>query len=201
MKTSRRKILQALTIAPAAAGMVWTEAEAQHAQQHAQAAAKKATPAAPFRPRFFTRHEYATVALLVDLVIPKDERSGSATDAAVPQFMDFMMVDQPARQTAMRGGLAWLDRECASRFDKDFLTATPAQRTQVLDDIAWPHKAKPELAHGVAFFNSFRDLTASGFFTSKMGMEDLQYMGNRYVPEWTGCPPEVMKKLGVSFDV
>jgi hypothetical protein len=197
MKTSRRKILQALTIAPAAAGMAWTDAEAQHAQQHAQAEAKKATPAAPFRPKFFTRHEYATVTLLVDLVIPKDERSGSATDAAVPQFMDFMMVDQPARQTAMRGGLAWLDRECASRFEKDFLTATAAQRTQVLDDIAWPQKAKPELAHGVAFFNSFRDLTASGFFTSKMGIADLQYMGNGYVPEWTGCPTAVLKKLGL----
>src|SRR5688572_9871685 len=200
MKTSRRKILQALTIAPATAGLVWTDAEAQHAQQHAQEAAKKATAAAPFRPKFFTRHEYATVTLLVDLIIPKDERSGSATDAAVPQFMDYMMVDQPARQTAMRGGLAWLDRECASRFEKDFLTATSAQRTQVLDDIAWPQKAKPELAHGVAFFNSFRDLTASGFFTSKMGIEDLQYLGNGYVREWTGCPPDVMKKLGVSFD-
>jgi gluconate 2-dehydrogenase gamma chain len=200
MNTSRRKILQALTMAPAAAGFAWTEAEAQHAQQHAQAAAKKATPAAPFKPKFFTRHEYATVTMLADLVIPKDERSGGATDAAVPEFMDFMMVDQPARQTAMRGGLAWLDRECVSRFDKDFLTATAAERTQVLDDIAWPQKAAPEHAHGVAFFNSFRDLTASGFFTSKMGIDDLQYMGNRYVPEWTGCPPEVMKKLGVSFD-
>ena len=200
MKTSRRKILQALTIAPAAAGMVWTEAEAQEAHHQAQAAAKKVTTATPFKPKFFTAHEYATVRLLVDLIIPKDERSGSATDAAVPQFMDFMMVDQPARQTAMRGGLAWLDRECGSRFEKDFLTATAAQRSQVLDDIAWPQKTKPELAHGVAFFNNFRDLTASGFFTSKMGMEDLQYMGNGYVREWTGCPPEVMKKLGVSFD-
>ena len=180
--------------------MVWTEAEAQEAHHQAQAAAKKVTTAAPFKPKFFTAHEYATVRVLVDLIIPKDERSGSATDAGVPQFMDFMMIDQPARQTAMRGGLAWIDRECASRFEKDFLTCTAAERTEVLDAIAWPQQAKPELAHGVAFFNSFRDLTASGFFTSKMGMEDLQYMGNRYVPEWTGCPPEVMKKLGVSLD-
>jgi gluconate 2-dehydrogenase gamma chain len=200
MKPNRRAVLRTIASAPVAAGMVWTEAEAQHAQQHAQAAAKKVTTAASFKPKFFTAHEYATVRLLVDLIIPKDERSGSATDAGVPQFMDFMMVDQPARQTAMRGGLAWLDRECASRFEKDFLTATPAERAQVLDDIAWPHKASPGHAHGVAFFNSFRDLTASGFFTSKMGIEDLQYMGNRYVPEWTGCPSEVMKKLGVGFD-
>jgi gluconate 2-dehydrogenase gamma chain len=198
MKPNRRTMLRSLASAPLAAGFVWTDAEAQEAHQHAQAAAKKT--AAPFRPKFFTRREYAIVTLLVDLIIPKDERSGSATDAGVPQFMDFMMTDQPARQTAMRGGLAWLDRECVTRFDKDFLAVTAAQRGQVLDDIAWPQRARPELAHGVAFFNSFRDLTASGFFTSKMGIADLQYMGNRYVAEWTGCPPEVLKKLGVGLD-
>ena len=199
MKPNRRTVLRALTAAPMAAGFAWTDAEAQqahHQTQAAQAAAKKT--AAPFRPKFFTRHEYATVSVLVDLIIPKDERSGSATDAGVPQFMDFMMIDQPGRQTAMRGGLAWLDHECLMRFDKTFLACTPAQRTQVLDDIAWPAKAKPEMRHGVAFFNSFRDLTASGFFTTKMGFEDLQYMGNRYVAEWTGCPTDVLKKLGIN---
>lgn len=197
MKPNRRTILQSITAAPLAAAMAWTEAEAQQAAHQAHAAATVAKTTAAFRPKFFTRHEYATVRLLVDLIIPKDERSGSATDAGVPEFMDFMMNDQPARQTAMRGGLAWLDRECVNRFDKDFLTSTPAQRTEVLDAISWPGKARPDHAHGVAFFNSFRDLTASGFFTSKMGIDDLQYMGNRFVAEWTGCPPEVLKKLGV----
>jgi gluconate 2-dehydrogenase gamma chain len=197
MKPNRRTVLRTFSAAPLAAAFAWTDAEAQQAHQHAQAAAKKA-PAAPFRPKFFTKHEYALVAVLVDIIIPRDERSGSATDAGVPRFMDFMMTDQPARQTAMRGGLSWLDRECVTRFEKDFLACTPQQRSAVLDDIAWPQKAKPGHAHGVAFFNSFRDLTASGFFTSKMGIEDLQYMGNRYVPEWTGCPSEVMTKLGVS---
>ena len=107
------------------------------------------------------RHEFRFVRVLADIVIPKDERSGSATDAGVPEFMDFMMIDQPARQVAMRGGLAWLDRECQQRFDKMFLDCADAERTAVLDDIAWPATAKPEFAHGVAFFNSFRDLTAS----------------------------------------
>jgi hypothetical protein len=194
--TDRRTMLQMLSAAPVAAGLVWTEAEARQAHQQAHAAQTTAKrTATPFKPKFFTAHEYATVRLLVDLIIPKDERSGSATDAAVPEFMDFMMIDQPARQTAMRGGLGWLDRECVSRFDKTFVACAPAERTQVLDDIAWPHRARPALSHGVSFFNSFRDLTASGFFTSKMGMDDLQYMGNRYVPEWTGCPDEVLKKL------
>ena len=95
------------------------------------------------------------VRVLVDLIIPKDERSGSATDAGVPEFMDFMMNDQPARQTAMRGGLAWIDLECQDRFDKRFLECTAAERTAVLDDIAWPAKARPEFSQGVAFFNSF----------------------------------------------
>jgi gluconate 2-dehydrogenase gamma chain len=199
MKPNRRTMLQLLTAGPVAAGLTWTEAEAQQAHQQAHAAetAAKKT-AAPFKPKFFTRHEYATVTVLVDLVIPRDERSGSATDAGVPAFMDFMMVDQPGRQTAMRGGLAWLDRECVSRLGKTFLDATAPQRTEILDDISWPHKARPEMSHGVAFFNSFRDLTASGFWTTKMGMDDLQYMGNTFVPEWKGCPDEAVKKLGLS---
>jgi len=198
MTPTRRSILQMLALAPTAAAFTWTEAEAQQAHQHAAAATAtaQATKAA-FKPKFFTAHEYATVRMLVDLVIPKDERSGSATEAGVPEFMDFIMGDESGRQLAMRGGLAWLDRECVTRFDKMFVNCTAAERTQVLDDIAWPQTAKPELSHGVAFFNSFRDLTASGFWTTRMGIKDLGYTGNVYVPEWKGCPDEVMKKLGL----
>lgn len=198
MDTNRRTMLRLLASAPAAAGFAWTDAEAQEAHTHAQAAQATARQSgAPFKPKFFTAHEWATVRMLVDLIIPRDERSGSATEAGVPEFMDFMMTDQPARQTAMRGGLAWLDRECVSRYDKMFVTCTAAERTKVLDDIAWPQKAPKEMSHGVAFFNSFRDLTASGFWTSKMGITDLAYKGNVFVPEWKGCPDAVLKKLGV----
>ena len=193
-------MLKALAAAPAAAGFAWTEAEAQEAHHKAQAARKTTAKPSAFKPKFFTPHEYATVLVLVDLIIPKDDRSGSATDAGVPEFMDFMMVDQPARQTAMRGGLAWIDRECIQRYDKPFLDCSATERTAVLDDISWPQKAKPGMSHGVAFFTSFRDLTASGFWTTKMGMADLQYMGNVFVPEWKGCPDAAMKKLGVSAE-
>jgi gluconate 2-dehydrogenase gamma chain len=195
----RRDALKLLMSAPAAAGFAWTEAEARDAFELAQAARQAATPAAPFKPKFFTAHEWDTVRVLVDIIIPKDERSGSATDAGVPEFMDFMMIDQPQRQVAMRGGLAWLDRECETRYEKRFLACTGAERTAVLDDIAWPQRAKPAMGHGVAFFNSFRDLTAAGFWTTKMGIDDLQYMGNRSVARWNGCPPEALKKLGVSY--
>ena len=197
-KLNRRSLLQLIGAAPLAAGFTWTEAEAAQATRASQAARTPAgTRPAPFKPKFFTAHELATVRVLVDIIIPKDERSGSATDAGVPEFMDFMMVDQPPRQTAMRGGLAWIDRECLDRHDTLFLACTPAQQTALLDDIAWPQKARPELAHGVAFFNSFRDLTAAGFWSSKMGVIDLEYTGNTMMPEWPGCPPEALKKLGV----
>src|SRR5829696_5028756 len=163
---NRRAMLRILGSAPAAAGFAWTDAEAREAHHQAQAARQTRQSAAKpsaFKPKFFTAHEYATVRVLVDLIIPKDERSGSATDAGVPEFMDFMMVDQPARQTATRGGLAWIDRECLQRHDKTFLACSASERTAVLDDISWPQKARPEMSHGVAFFTSFRDLTASGF--------------------------------------
>jgi len=193
----RRDALKVLLAAPAAT-FTWTDADAAQAAASAQAARVATTK--PFVPKFFTATEFKFVNVLADIVIPKDERSGSATDAGVPEFMDFMMIDQPARQVAMRGGLAWLDVECQRRFDKTFLNCAEAERSAVLDDIAWPSKARPEFAHGVAFFNSFRDLTASGFWTTRMGIDDLQYMGNRSVARWNGCPPEALKKLGVSYE-
>jgi hypothetical protein len=195
----RREMLRLLASAPLAAGFGWTDAEAGDAFQRATAA-RQAPQRTPFKPQFFSAHEYATVRVLVDLIIPRDERSGSATDAGVPEFMDFIVGDQPARQTAMRGGLAWIDLECQRRFDKLFINCGASEQASVLDDIAWPQRAKPEFTHGVAFFNSFRDLTATGFFTSKMGIDDLKYVGNTYVRTWNGCPAEAMKKLGVSYD-
>ena len=195
----RRQLLKAIAAAPmAAAAISWTEADVRAASRAADEALQTAQRTnRRYTPKFFTAHEWATVSLMVDLIIPKDEKSGSATEAAVPEFMDFMMIDTPARQSAMRGGLAWIDHECQQRHDKSFVACTDAQRAAMLDDISWPRKARPEMAAGVAFFNSFRDLTASGFFTSKMGMADLEYQGNTFVPNWTGCPPEALKKLGL----
>jgi gluconate 2-dehydrogenase gamma chain len=156
-----------------------------------------------YTPKFFTRKEWQLVRMLSDYVIPRDARSGSATDAKVPEFMDFLMSDKDASQAnkdAMRGGLAWTDNESRRRFGRTFVTASDAQRRQILDDIAFPRKAKPEFSHGVAFFTRFRDLTASGFFSSAMGWKDVQYIGNVF-HHWDGCPPAALEKLGVSYDL
>jgi gluconate 2-dehydrogenase gamma chain len=191
---SRRAALELFAAAPAAA-LVWTPAEARQAHEHAEAAV--AAKAVPFKPKFFTAHEYATVGVLVDLIIPKDERSGSATDAGVPAFMDFMMIDQPRRQIAMRGGLAMIDRLAVDRFGKRFASAADRERRLVLDEIAYTSNPDRGLRQAIAFFSSFRDLTASGFWSTKMGVADLQYQGNVFVTEWTGCPDAALKKLGV----
>ena len=195
-----------MAAAPLAAGFAWSAAEAADAVRLAQSAQSAAAAGTPFQPKFFTPHEWKTIRLLVDLIIPKDDRSGSATDAGVPEFMDFIMLDQPARQIPMRGGLAWLDLECQKRFDKLFVDCAAAEQTAVLDDIAWPSRAvgppggpPHPLRHGVAFFTSFRDLTAAGFWTTRMGIDDLQYIGNRAVAKWDGCPDEALKKLGVRY--
>jgi gluconate 2-dehydrogenase gamma chain len=196
MPISRRAALALLSAGPVAAAMVWTPAEARAAHEQVERA-RAATPSRPFKPKFFTAREYATVAVLVDLIIPRDARSGSATDAGVPEFMDFMMTDQPRRQVAMRGGLALVDQLSNARVGKRFLAATDGERRQLLDEIAYTTNTDPGLAHAIAFFSSFRDLTASGFWSSRAGVADLQYQGNVFVSEWLGCPDEALKKVGL----
>lgn len=147
----------------------------------------------------FNAHEWRTVRVLVDIVIPKDARSGSATDAKVPEFMDVFMQTRENMRTWMRTGLTWLDDECTKRFTRQFLDCDDAQRKAVLDEIAYPRRARAEMQNGVRFFNNFRNFTASGFWSSKMGVDDLQYMGNRPMAQWNGCPAPALNKLGVRY--
>jgi hypothetical protein len=113
--------------------------------------------------------------------------------------MDFWMTDRPSSQKWMRDGLAWLDSQSRSRFGKTFVDAAESQREAILNDIAWPARAPSGMADGVGFFNRFRDLTASGFWSSEIGVKDLRYQGNVFNPEWKGCPPAALQKLGVNY--
>lgn len=195
---SRRAMVAAMA-ASAGAFLVPRPAEATEAGRIATVRRLAAASAgAPYAPKVYSPHEWATVRLLVDYVIPKDAKSGSATDAAVPEFMDTMLDLEPGMQAANRGGLAWIDHQCHQRFDHDFVDCSDAQRRQLLDDVAFPRRARPDMAAGVAWFNSFRDFTATGFFTSEMGVTDIGYEGNTIVPEWTGCPVVNYTRLGVT---
>ncbi len=148
--------------------------------------------------KFFTEHEMVTITVLADLIIPKDDKSGSASDAKVPEFIEFIVKDMPDHQLPMRGGLRWLDIQMLNLYDNPFKDCTSQQQLQMINEVAYPAKAKPEMQQGVAFFNRMRSLTATGFFTSKMGMDDLGYVGNS-PNQWNGVPDDVLKQYGLTY--
>lgn len=147
---------------------------------------------------FFTAAEMATITLLVDIIIPEDEISGSASSVGVPDFIEFMVKDKPEYQIPIRGGLRWLDLQSLHRFQKSFSQAEDAQRIALIDEIAYPEKAKPEMRQGVTFFNLMRDLTASGFYTTQEGWKDIGYAGNK-ANQWDGVPPEILDHYGLKY--
>jgi gluconate 2-dehydrogenase gamma chain len=149
--------------------------------------------------KFFDEHEMKTISVLSDIIIPKDGTSGGATDAGVPDFIEFIAKDMPKHQVPLRGGTKWLDLQCMRRFDKSFVGCDAPQQIEIVDEIAYPEKAKPEMQQGVAFFNLMRDLTATGFFTSKIGIDDLGFAGNR-ANQWDGVPQDVLNQYGLKYD-
>jgi hypothetical protein len=147
---------------------------------------------------FFTPEEMATITLLGDIIIPRDEVSGNASDAKVPEFIEFIVKDMPQHQTPMRGGLRWLDMQCLNLYAVPFKDCNHQQQMEMVDRIAWPKKAKPEMSQGVAFFNLIRNLVSTGFYTSEMGVKDVGYIGN--VPnQWNGVPDDVLKQYNVAY--
>ncbi len=193
----RRDMMKLMATLPLA---TWSLAcgDVETASEQAAATRTGGEPTPGFTPTFFNLLEWRTVTVLADIVIPRDERSGSATDAAVPEFMDFIMVEYRGNQARMRNGLGWLNAESRRRFGKAFPDASAEQQTALVEDIAWPKKAAPEHQDGVRFFNSFRDLTATGFFSSQIGIKDLDYRGNVPNASWSGCPTEVLTHIGLS---
>ena len=188
MDVTRRNLITILGVAPAAAA----------AQEHAHPAAPAAAPVKKaYVRKVFNAQQWRTVQVLCDLIIPADEHSGSATAAGVPEFMDDWLDFRDREDgnsnlsSAILGGLAWLDLESNHLFQKDFAAAAPTQQTQILDRIAWPARAAEADRRWATFFTRFRDLTVSGFFSSKMGVADLPYLGNRAVGEWKGTDPKV----------
>lgn len=206
----RRKSIKALIIGTASTGVMIEackptdkKAETETKPASAEAEADRMKEEIAFNKKlkeetFFTKEEMATITILADIIIPKDVVSGSASDAKVPEFIEFIVKDMPQHQTPMRGGLRWIDVESLKRFEKPFAAITPEQRIQIIDDIAYPNKAKTEMKQGVAFFNLMRNLTATGFYTSEIGVKDIGYKGN--IPnQWNGVPDDVLKQYGLSY--
>ena len=148
--------------------------------------------------KFFNEHEMATITVLGDIIMPKDEVSGSASDAKVPEFIEFIVKDMPTHQTPLRGGLRSLDLHCYKLFEKAFVNLTAAQQITIVDSIAYPNKAPKELAQGVSFFNLMRDLVTTGFYTTEIGVKDLGYVGNA-PNQWNGVPDDVLKQYKLAY--
>lgn len=194
----RRDMLKALATVPTAALVPLAPATGAAAEKVPAASPAAAQAAGTYQRKVLNDHEWKTVRVLSDLTIPADDRSGSATQTGVPEFIDDWLDFRRGELLGqIRGGLTWLDLECNRLFNHDFADCSEAQQKQILDRIAYPKKSAPEDANAVAFFNDLRDLVASGFFSSKMGVEDLPYLGNKMVADWEGCPAEVTAKLGV----
>jgi len=148
--------------------------------------------------KFFSEHEMSTITVLADIIIPKDEVSGSASDAKVPEFIEFIVKDMPQHQVPLKGGLRWLDMYCLKQYGKAFKDCSSQQQIEVVDAIAYPNKAKADMKQGVAFFSLMRNLTVTGFYTSEIGVKDLGYAGNRPT-QWNGVPPEVLKQYNLAY--
>jgi len=189
---SRRDILKNLAIG-AAGGSVMQVIPVEAAALAHQMVYKEraATPSGNYTPKYFSAHEYATLLLLCDTIIPSDEKSGGAVEAGAPEFIDLLTSENKDYQLDFGGGLMWLDNFCLDRFEKTFLDATPDQRKEVLDLIAYRKNAlaDPSLSQGVAFFSRLRNMTCDGFYSSKIGIADLEYIGNTALAVWPGCPP------------
>jgi gluconate 2-dehydrogenase gamma chain len=189
---SRRDLLRNLTVG-VAGGSVLRMIPAEAAQMaHQTVHQEKATSlAGKYAPKYFTPHQYETLTTLCDTIIPKDEKSGGAIEAGAPEFIDLLTSENEVYQLEFGGGLMWLDSFCADQYLSTFLECSPAQKKEVLDLIAYRKNAKadPTLRQGVAFFARLRDMTCDGFYTSKIGIADLEYIGNTSLAEFPGCPP------------
>jgi hypothetical protein len=188
---SRRDILRTLALG-AAGGTVLQVIPAEAAEYIHQMVHKEkaAAPAGKYTPKYFSAAQYATLVFLCDVIIPKDEKSGGAVEAGAPEFIDLLTSENPEFQLKLGGGLFWLDAACTDRYGNVFLECTAEQKKEIPDLIAFRKNAKkdPALSQGVAFFAFLRNLTCDGFYSSKIGIEDLGYIGNTSLREFPGCP-------------
>lgn len=156
-------------------------------------------------PLTFTAAQRREVAALCDVVIPADARSPSASAVGVTDFID-EFVSAPYPDNVRDGrtiveGLAWLDAESTRRFGAVFAGATDAQRVSLCLDMAQIEQANPELKAAAGFFRLFRDLTASGFYTTPVGMKDIGYVGNVPLARFDGPPADLVERLGLADEV
>jgi len=209
----RRESIKSLLIGAAATSALFTAAGCENEAAETAADTANAHPFAGTRTKaelerdahfhatgpFFSDAERKTLDTLADIILPADEQGPAASTTGVTDFIDFMALDFPDFQLPLRAGLSWLSRESLQRFEQNDFTALSAeQQIAIVEDIAYLPEDPEDIPEApVAFFHLLRQLVVCGYFTSKEGLEDLGYAGNR--PNlWDGPPEEVLKKHGIT---
>jgi len=188
---SRRDVLRNIAVGAAAGSLLqMIPAKAAELAHEMIQKEKAASPAGKYAPKFFPAHRYQTLLLLCDAILPKDEVSGGAVEAGAPEFIDLLTSENEEYQSILGGGLMWLDNFCTDRYEHPFLSCALEQQKEVLDLIAYRKNADNDatLSQGIAFFAKLRSMTCDGFYTSKIGTEDLKYIGNTALATFPGCP-------------
>jgi gluconate 2-dehydrogenase gamma chain len=189
---SRRDVLRNLAVGAAGGSLLqMIPAQAAELAHEIIQREKAASPAGKYTPKFFSPHQYQTLVLLCDAIIPRDGVSGGAIAAGAPEFIDLITSENEDYQLLLGGGLMWLDNFCTDRYEHPYVECTDVHQKEALDLIAYRKNAKdePSLSQGVAFFSKLRKMTCDGFYTSKIGIADLKYIGNTTLAEFPGCPP------------
>jgi len=187
---TRRAVLKSLTMG-AVAGSVMRVIPLEAAEAaHDMIQAEKAS-AGGYAPKFFDAGSYKTLQLLCETIIPADADSGGAIEGGAPEFIDLLTSENEEYQATLGGGVKWLDATCKTRYGKVYLECAQGQQKEILDLIAYRKNADTDegLKTGVEFFTLLRNMTADGFFTSKVGIKYLGYKGNTFLTHFAGCPP------------
>ena len=188
MQMSRRSALRTLALGTSATSVLSVIPLEAAKHVHALLAREKSVPGAGYRPKFFQGRQWETLRKLCETILPPDEKSGGALEANAPEFIDLLTSENQDFQTRLGGGLGWLDSYCSVRHGRDFLRCAPEQQKEVLDRIAFRRNPTPEISQGIEFFALLRNLTTDGFYTSKIGIEDIEFVGNQTLSEFPGCP-------------
>jgi len=190
---SRRELLQTIgsSIILTTAGVgVLPPVLAQHVHS-AVMDIKSLDGGASYQPKYLTKHEFATMRRLSDIIIPADTHSKGALDAGAAEYIDFLSGRSKEFADIFTGGLGWLDGAMQKHHQKTFLDAKPDQQMAMVELIAYRKNQTPELGPGITFFRWARNVVVDAFYTSPVGMADLGFMGNSAMSQFS-VPKEAL---------
>jgi gluconate 2-dehydrogenase gamma chain len=190
---TRRDVLRRLALALTAAGTL-DRVAAREVHAMAQVRAGAHVPVA------FNAHQFRTLERLTDLIVPVENGAPGALAAGAAAWIDMICSENQELKGIYTSGMAWLDGAMKTRGAADFVTAAPEAQTALLDLIAYRRNETPELAPGIRFFSWVRRMTVDAFYTSEIGIRDIDYRGNSAMssyPEPTEAITYALKRANI----